>query len=244
MKTKRLFFILVLITAVSFTFAQTTVKPVLIFDENPKTHNAGIASDGKYLYTVNGGVSSKGRIGKFSLTGHYIDSYTVNLDMRSIFYNSRNKSFYVNCYDRSIYKITNIITGAYELVKSDLYQNEQASLALSPNGKLLYCFDKGVMKIYKFPSFKLYKTLTGFDYGSGHTGGEAAVAVSGKHIYTWNGNEKMIFQYSSKGVKKQTFYISNGDYGFSLSYANKLVFVAIDGDYSTGTWYGYDLDNK
>ena len=51
----------------------------------------------------------------------------------------------------------------------------------------------------------------------------------------------MIFAYDSKGNKVKTFEISDGSYGFSLSCANGLVFVSDDGNYETGTWYGYDL---
>jgi hypothetical protein len=51
----------------------------------------------------------------------------------------------------------------------------------------------------------------------------------------------MIFVYDLKGKKIKTVEISNGNYGFSLSFANGLIFVADDGDYATGTWYGYDL---
>jgi len=44
-----------------------------------------------------------------------------------------------------------------------------------------------------------------------------------------------------KGKSIKTIKISDGDYGFSLSFANGLIFVAIDGNYDIGTWYGYDV---
>lgn len=219
------------------------IKPVLTFNDDPLTHNMGIVSDGNYYYSINGGVTHKGQINKYSFYGKLIESYEISLDMRGVFYNVKDKKFYVNCYDKAIYRITDMSSGKYELIKQDLYENEQTSLALSADGKLLYCFNKGELKIYKFPSFKLSKTLTGIDYGSGHSNGEAAIAVSKKNFYTWNASEKMIFVYDLKGKKIKTINISDGDYGFSLSFANGLLFVATDGNYDIGTWYGYNLDN-
>jgi hypothetical protein len=51
----------------------------------------------------------------------------------------------------------------------------------------------------------------------------------------------MVFVYDLKANKIKTVYIANGEYGFALSYANGLLFVATDGDYDIGSWYGYNL---
>jgi len=219
------------------------IKPVITFEDDPLTHNMGIASDGSYYYTINGGVTNKGQINKYSLNGNYIDSYEISLDMRSVFYNKKDMKFYVNCYDKGIYRITDITTGKFELIEKDLYENEQLSMAMSDNGKLLYCFDKGELKIYKFPKLKLYKTIKGIDYGSGITSGETSIAVSKNNFFTCNSSEKMIFVYDLKGNKIKTVYYSSGDYSFSLSYANGLLFIANDGNYDIGTWFGYKIDD-
>ncbi|HPS27188.1 MAG TPA: hypothetical protein PK269_06210, partial [Bacteroidales bacterium] len=71
-----------------------------------------------------------------------------------------------------------------------------------------------------------------------------SVAVDGKYIYTWNADYKLIFVYDMKGQKVKSVEVEKGSYGFSLSYANGLIFVADDGDYATGTWYGYNLWEK
>ncbi|MBL6962472.1 MAG: hypothetical protein ISR55_01485 [Bacteroidetes bacterium] len=39
----------------------------------------------------------------------------------------------------------------------------------------------------------------------------------------------------------KTFDYSHGSFGFSLSHANNMIFIAKDGNYHTGYWYGYLL---
>ncbi len=240
---KILFFSLALVTVlvISTKSGAQVLKPKITFDEDPQTHNVHIASDGKYYYTINGGKANKGQICKYSFEGKLIDSYDLPLDMRSIMYNSKENKFYVCTYERKIYSISDMEQRRYELVKSDMYENEQANLAMSPDGKNIYYFDNGILKIYKFPDGKLVKEMSGFDCGKETTTGSSCVAFDGKHIYTWNSDYKMIFIYDTKGKKIKTVEIEKGSYGFTLSYANGLVFVADDGDYATGTWYGYDL---
>jgi DNA-binding beta-propeller fold protein YncE len=226
---------------ISASIKAQTLNPKIEFDDDPRTHNVHLASDGQYFYTVNGGKAYQGQISKFTLEGKYLTSYDVNLDMRSLMYNAQDKSFYVCTFEKEIYRITDLEKGTFKNVLSELYDNEQANLALSPDGKYLYYFSDGTVKIFKFPSGKLYKTISGFDKGKEFTSGNSAVAVDGKHIYTWNAEYKLIFVYDMKGKKIKSVQISKGDYGFSLSYANGLIFVATDGNYDVGHWYGYDI---
>jgi len=235
--------ITVLVLFVCSLSAQT-LKPKITFTEDPRTHNVHITSDGSFYYTCNGGVTSKGQINKFSFDGKLIESYEIELDMRSVMYNKKDKSFYVNCFNRNIYKITSLESGKYELVLEGIYENEQANLALSPNGKYLYYFDDGTLKIFSFPSGKLKKTIGNLNHGKEFTTGQSSVAVDKKYIYTWNSSKSKIYVYDLKGKSIKEVKISDGDYGFSLSYANGLIFVSTDGNYDIGTWYGYDLWEK
>ena len=225
----------------AFTLHAQPLKPKIVFKEDPLTHNVHIASDGEFYYTINGGRANKGQVQKFSFSGRLLDTYEFLLDMRSIMYSQKEKLFYVCTYEKKIYRINDLKTGRYEIVTGDLYDNEQANLAMSPDGKNIYYFSDGTLKIFKFPKGKLSKTITGLDCGKEFTSGNSCVATDGKYIYTFNGDYKMIFAYDSKGNKVKTFEISDGSYGFSLSCANGLVFVSDDGNYETGTWYGYDL---
>jgi DNA-binding beta-propeller fold protein YncE len=221
-----------------------TLKPKLQFDDDPRTHNVHVASDGQYLYTVNGGKAYLGQISKFTLDGKYLTSYDINLDMRSLMYNNKDKKFYVCTFEKDIFRVTDMEKGTYELVLGQIYDNEQANLAMSPDGKYIYYFNDGIVKIFKFPSGKLSKTIKGLDKGSEFTTGNSSVAVDDKHIYTWNSDYKLIFVYDLKGKKIKSAQISKGEYGFSLSCANGLIFVSTDGDYKVGKWYGYDLWNE
>jgi outer membrane protein assembly factor BamB len=217
------------------------LRAKITFEETPLTHNVHIVSDGEYYYTCNGGRAEKGQIQKFSFNGRLLDTYEVLLDMRSIMYNQKDKSFYVCTYEKDIYKITSLERGRFEKVISEMYENEQANLAMSKDGKYIYYFTDGTLKIYKFPSGKLSKTIKGLDCGKEFTTGSGSVACDGKYFYTWNGDYKMIYAYDMKGKKVRSFEIEDGTYGFSLSCANGMVFVADDGNYDVGKWYGYDL---
>ncbi len=242
MKKNILHFLLFTFLLMNYGMVQSqTLKPVVQFEDEPRTHNVHLASDGKFLYTINGGKSHLGQISKFSLTGEFISSYDIDLDMRSLMYNSKEQKFYVCTYERNIYQITDLERGSYELVLSQMYDNEQANLAMSPNGKLLYHFYNGQLNIYKFPSGKLIKILYGFDCGKDFSTGNSAVAVDAKYIYTWNAEYQTIFVYDLKGKKIKSAKVSNGDYGFSLSVANGLVWVSVDGNYETGKWFGYKV---
>lgn len=232
-------FLLVLFTVA--TAKAQSLKPVIKFDDESRTHNMHIASDGQYLYTVNGGRANEGQISRFSLDGKWIASFDIDLDMRSIMYNGADKKFYICTYERKIYRLTDIEKGTYELVLDGLYENEQAMLALSPNGKNLYYFDEGTLKIFSFPGGKLSKTITGMECGKDNSTGNTAVAVDAKHIYTWNAEYGVVIIHDLKGKKIKSVSLKEGSYGFSLSFANGLLFVSKDGDYATGTWYGYDL---
>lgn len=236
--------LLIIICVLSYKTNAQILKPKFTFEEDPLTHNIHITSDGQYYYTVNGGKANLGQINKYSFDGKLLDSYGMQLDMRSIMYNNKDKKFYICTFERQIYRITDMQQSKYELVIDTLYENEQANLAMSLDGKYMYCFDSGILNIYSFPSCKLQKTISGFDCGKEFTSGSSSVAIDGKHIYTWNTEYKMIFVYDMKGKKIKTVEISNGNYGSSLSYANGLVFVSDDGDYATGTWYGYNLWEK
>jgi hypothetical protein len=236
--------VLLALFVLSYKTNAQAFKPKITFEEEPLTHNVHIVSDGEYYYTINGGKANKGQINKFSFTGKLLESYEMMLDMRSIMYNSKEKKFYVCTYEKQIYRITDLQQSRYELVKTDMYDNGQANLAMSADGKSIYYFSEGVLKIFKFPDGKLLKEIKGFDCGKDFSTGSGSVAIDGKHIYTWNADYKMIFIYDMKGQKIKTVEIEKGSYGFSLSYVNGLVFVADDGNYATGTWYGYDLWEK
>jgi hypothetical protein len=132
----------------------------------------------------------------------------------------------------------------YFTVNGGRSDDGQATPALSPNGKLLYIMDNGDIRVYNFKKGTLEKIMSGFNHGGEFQTGASAVAVDDKYIYTWDSVSKNIYVYSLKGKYIQTVPIRDGEYGFSLSCANGLIFVSTDGNYNTGRWYGYALMNK
>lgn len=215
--------------------------PIISFEEHPMTHNFHIASDGKNYYTVNGGRAALGQIKKYSLSGELLETYSMNLDMRAIMYNSANKKFYVCCTDKNIYMIVNMALGDYKPVLRNFYKNQHAGLALSPDGKTLYYFEDGNLSIYKFPSGKLVKTVKGLSCGPSFSQGSVTVAADSKYIYTWNSETQTVYVYDPDGKKIKEVVLSLGTFGGSLSCANGFIFVSEDGDYNKGAWYGYDI---
>lgn len=217
------------------------VQPSIIFNEDPGTHNMHICSDGDYLYTVNGGIANDGKISKFDMDGNLIQEYPVQLDMRSIMYCKQDKSFYVNSYDKNVYKIIDLNSGSYSIKFKEFYDNDQAGLALDSKGKYLYYLNLGTLKVYDFENGNLLNTYYGIKCGESSFDGGAAIAAGKKNFYTWDAASQEVYVYDKKFRLINSVKLSAGDYGFSLSGTKKYLFVATDGDYNTGTWYGYKL---
>ncbi len=238
--SKQFVFSLALLLLISSAISQT-LSPILKFDDHPGTHNVHVCSDGKFIYTVNGGKPFEGKISKFDKKGNLLREYPIELDIRSIMYNSKDKHFYVNCFDQNVYQITDMESGAYSMYLEDFYSNDQAGLAVDPKGENLYYLDNGTLRVYDFISGQLKDTYYDIKCGPSSFDGGAVVAVGKKYIYTWNSVEQEIYLYSHALKLIKTVKIHDGDYGFSLSYTKKYVFVSKDGDYDVGTWYGYKI---
>jgi len=88
----------------------------------------------------------------------------------------------------------------------------------------------------------LKTTITGLNTTDNAAEGGTAVAVDKKHIYSWNGSEQTVYIYDLKGKFQKSVELNQGDYGFSLSFANGLLWVSTDGNYEEGTWYGYEVE--
>lgn len=240
MKRNISFLVMIFIAGMISLNAQT-ISPDMYFDDEPGTHNMGITSDGEFFYTCNGGKTYDGKISKYSKNGNFMKNYEIDLDMRSIMYNPKDEHLYVNCYDKNIYKITDLEAGSFQLMYSKLINNDQASLALGPKGKYLYYLDSGTLKIYDFAKGILINTYGDISCGPELGSGANSVAVSKKYIITFNSEKQVFYIHDKKGKFKEAIKFEDGDYAFSLSYAMGYIFVAIDGDYSMGKWYGYSF---
>ncbi len=217
------------------------LMPVISFNENPVNHNMHITSDGDFYYTINGGSSGSGQIQQFDAAGNLVGTYPVTIDGRGIAFNAADGKLWISTFGGNIVRIDNLSAGVFTTVFSSVMQNGQASFAISADGTRFYDFSQGTLYVRDMMTGAALDTLTGLSCGSGNYGGEAAVAVDANYIYTWNAASLTVYRYDTLGALVQTFTLSNGDNGHSLSCANGLLFVSKDGNYSTGTWYGYDL---
>jgi hypothetical protein len=216
--------------------------PVLAleFDDNPSNHNMHITSDGNYFYSCNGGNYADGKINKFTLSGNFVASYPIAIDMRSIMYNKADGYLYV-CgfenvlYERNIYKITNLAAGTFVKKFSNIYDNGQSGTAISYDGEYFYAQNTGTVKKYKLLDGSLVQALTGFETDN------STLAVDPDYIYTWKSSTRTVYVYNHSGGFIKSFVLPNGNYPFSLSFVDGLLFVAKDGNYTVGKWYGYNI---
>ena len=220
------------------------LEPILSFNDNPVTYSMHITTDGEFYYTVNGGVAKDGKISKFKLSGEYVTSYPIAQDMRSIMYSKKDKCLYINIKGKDIYKVVDIENGTIQLVHSGIYENEQTTLALDPNGKNFYSMDNGILTIYNAKSGKVESKVSGLKCGPKGMKGSTTVAVDSKYLYTWDVDTKTIYVYSKNGSYKTSFIVKSGNIGHSLSAAYGLIFVAKSEMGKTATWYGYSLSVK
>ena len=266
MKTSTLCFVFAVI--ISLGLNAQDLKPAFIIKKDVtgvgSTHNAHITydSDKKFYYSCIGGVGAKdgvpnGKINKFSPDGEFVKSYSFkNFDMRSIMYNRKDKHLYIATKDMKIYKILDLENGTTQLVLEAKYKNPQSAIALDPDGKTFYAMDNGTLTIHKFKNGLVTKTLSGLSCGADNKEnedvpigrfGSTAVAVDKDYIYTWDSHSgaRKVYAYDKNGQFVKVFKITTGNYGFSLSYANGYIFVAIDGAGGPGVWNAYKLwDNK
>jgi hypothetical protein len=226
------------------TLKSQAIEPVIEFNETPKSFSMHLCSDGMFYYTVNGGMVKEGRIFKYTLQGQLVKAYPLKLDMRGIMYFGKEKCLYVNTVDKKLYKIIDIDAGTYELVLDIPYENKESSLCMDSKGKIIYSLDSGSLYLYKFKTGELVKVLAGLKCGDGNRRGAGSVAVIDDYIYTWDSKSKTVYAYNEDGTFIKSFLLKSGDFGYSLSQANGLIFVARSPESKPSTWYGYDLRIK
>ncbi len=217
------------------------IAPVISFNEHPVNHNMHITCDGVNYYTINGGNSGTGQINQFDLGGNLLQTYPIQIDGRGLSYNPADSFLYASLFMGDIVKITNLAGGAFITVFPSAMHDAQASFAISPDGSKFYDFASGTLYVHDFATGVITDTLIGLSFGPGNFGGNAAVAVDSNYIYTCDASTKNVYIYDQLGSLVQTLPLDSGDNGHALSIANNLLFISKDGNYNTGTWYGYSL---
>ena len=215
---------------------------MISFPDDPVNHNMGIASDGYYYYTVNGGNAASGLINVYDLQGNFISSNPILLDMRGIVYNPLDRFLYTSTYTGSaVYRILDVNSGTFEIVHSNILMNSQSSIGISWNGREFFDHYNGTVNVHDFQTGAILQTLTGFQYGAGNFGGNSTVTADPDYLYTWDANLLRVYVYDHNGNFIQSLTLTNGDCGMSLSFIDGKLFVSDDGNYNVGTWYGFSI---
>ena len=153
-------------------------------------------------------------------------------------YNKADGFLYASLYAKSIVRIDNLATGAFTTIFTNAMQNDQASFAISNDGTKYYDFYMGTLLVHDFFTGTVINTINGLSYGAGNFGGDAAVAVDSLYIFTWDATIKTVSKYDFSGNLMQTLVLDSGENGHSISRAGNYLFVAHDGNYATGRWFG------
>jgi hypothetical protein len=164
------------------------------------------------------------------------------LDGRAIFYNAAEEEFYVKNYGIDLYWVdSNFEEVDFELV--GIFENENSSPAISPDGELIYELVNGEVRVLGFDSGDEIKTFQLSDYYDEHLY-NSVIAASDMYIFVWGAkNEVLVYNLEGKYVNK--IKLPWEGYGLSLSYCNGMLWIAEDADASTeggnGYWYGFKI---
>ena len=216
-----------------------TIKPDIVLEDDPLTHNMGICSDGKYYYTINGGNQKDGLVNKYDTFGAFIGSYPFQLDMRSVYCNGKNGTVVAYCHDASFYQLE-LEKGTMKKLDFKGLTGIQSSPGINFQKSLMYVLADGGLKVFDFETGK--KVNTGkVKCGANPKKGSTAIAVYENYLFTVNSRWNKIFIYDNSLKLLKTVKYEKGGFGFSLSVTPKYLFIADDGNYGTGYWYGYSL---
>jgi DNA-binding beta-propeller fold protein YncE len=224
-----------------------SVTPVqkMRFTDHVHYHNMGITWDGEYYYTVNGGNTENSDLNKYDDSGELDTEYHIGADCRAILSSPVEEQLYVKPYSMSLDEVD---LDAEETSTSleDIFSGDQSSVAMSPDGEKLYELHEGTVTVFNADgdeetTFKLSRHNTTEELGYAH-----AIAASDKFLFVWAPNsDKEILVYGIDGKYVTQFELSRSGFGFSLSWANDMLWIAKDADGSSdgadGTWYGYEL---
>jgi len=228
--------------------AGSHVTPVekMSFSDHVYYHNMGIAWDGEYYYTVNGGNATYSKLNQYDESGSFENGYDVGVDARSILYNTAKQRLYIKPYGTSLDEVRLDVQTA-DISLENIFAGGQSSVAMSPDGEKLYELYGGRVHVYnaddgrEATSFQLPSYSTEDDDGY-----SSAIAVADKFLFVWAPNsDRNVLVYRLYGKYVTWLTLPRSGFGFSLSWANGLLWIADDADGGAegadGTWYGYEV---
>ena len=205
-------------------------------------HNMSITYDGSHYLTINGGNESYCTLNRYDGEGELVDAYDVGLDARSMFFNPKDGQLYVKVYGTDLYAV-DLDFELADIVLIDVFDSDNSSIGISDDGKRIFELTAGQVRVLDFETGEELKRFKLSNYFDEH-GYHSSIAVSKRHLFVW-GDSDAIIVYDHDGRYLSEFKLPRPGYSFSLSYCNKMLWIAQDADGSTdgasGYWYGYRL---
>jgi hypothetical protein len=217
------------------SFSEVPVQKVK-FSDYVFFHNIGITYMAGRYYTMNGGNAFHSKLNEYDSKGVFVKSYDVGLDGRSIFYNPKDKSLYVKVYGTDLYKI-DLKKEDATLKLSYIFETDNSSPAISPDGKFIYEFAWGKVRVLDSETGKEVRNFWVDAYHNEHGYG-VAIAAMKDYLFIW-GETDVVFVYDLEGKFVAELNMPREGYGFSLSYCNGMLWFSEDGNGSTVGGYGY-----
>jgi hypothetical protein len=223
----------------------TCVQKMKLTD-HVRYHNMGIAWDGEYYYTVNGGNTGYSDINKYGQIGSFQADYDLGVDGRAIFFSTNDEQLHLKSYSTDL-SVVDLDLEETSTEYEGIFQSEQSHAAMSPDGSTLYELYEGTIYVYDASTGDEDNSFDLSSYSSREEQGYAsAVAASDKYLFVWAPeSDKDILVYDLDGSYITKFTLPRAGFGFSLSWANDMLWIAKDADGgedgADGTWYGYIL---
>jgi hypothetical protein len=237
-------FVVISMRATCSTQKPGAMQPVEVMklSDNVYFHNVSITYDNGYYFTINGGNDSYCTLNEYDEEGTLVDAFDVGLDARSMFFNPKDGELYVKTYGSDLY-VVDLDFEFADIVLSDVFDSDNSSVGISDDGERIYELVEGQIRVLDFETGKEVKRFMLSNYFDEH-GYHSSIAVSKRHLFVW-GDFDAIIVYDLDGAYVSEFKLPRPGYGFSLSYCNRMLWVAQDADASTdggsGYWYGYRL---
>ncbi|MBD3233312.1 MAG: T9SS type A sorting domain-containing protein [candidate division Zixibacteria bacterium] len=185
-----------------------------------------IACDGEYYYSQ--GYSSS--LETYDLEGNFVRSVTVGFDpARSMFVHEG--VLYAKQRDRNLYEL-DPVTGNTTVAQTDIFHDNE-SCAGYAEGYFYEHFSGTVWKI----DAETGETVETINLNSPVYA--YPIATNGVHLFLTDGsNTTNILVFEMDGTYVETFSVTNGSWGWAVSYCNGRFFTA---DHDNGNWYVWDL---